>query len=325
MQSSYLGHAQFSISRNGSLAYIIGSAPEASSSLVWVDRDGEVQTLPSEPRAFMSPRLSPDGRRVAVTIRDANIDVWIYDLTRSLLSRFTTQVLEDENPTWSPDGDRLTIASTIAADRRVFRSVSVDGSGSEEQVMIDDQHSHIGGWSPDGRTLTYSRNDPLGTGLNIYAFMLDGQPDTLTVLQTAANEATPSFSPDGRWLAYMSDESGRPEIYVRPFPGPGGRERVSTAGGEEPVWAHNGELFYRNGEKMMAVDIVTEPSLTIGSPKLLFERRFVKIPWSRTNYDVTRDGQRFIMVADAQEPPEQINIVLNWFEELKRLVPTESD
>ena len=140
------------------------------------------------------------------------------------------------------------------------------------------------------------------------------------------DEAEPRFSPDGRWLAYMSDESGRYEIYVQSYPGPGGKWQISTEGGTEPVWNPNGrELFYRSGDKMMAVEIATRPGFAVGTPRMLFEGRYEAPPFPIVNYDVSLDGQRFLMLKPSEEAasaPTQINVVLNWFEELKQKVPT---
>jgi Tol biopolymer transport system component len=144
-------------------------------------------------------------------------------------------------------------------------------------------------------------------------------------LATPFDEGAPQFSPDGRWLAYVSNESGRYEIYVQPYPGPGGKWQISTEGGTEPVWNPNGrELFYRSGDKMMAVDVATQPSFTVGKAHVLFEGPYQPSWTSAQNYDVSPDGQRFLMlkpVESTEAAPTQINVVLNWFEELKRRVP----
>jgi eukaryotic-like serine/threonine-protein kinase len=144
--------------------------------------------------------------------------------------------------------------------------------------------------------------------------------------QTAFTESVPQFSPDARWLAYISNESGRYEIYVQPYPGPGGKWQISTEGGTEPLWNPNGrELFYRSGNRMMAVDIATQPGFAAGKPRMLFEGPYMPTPGTTPNYEVSRDGQRFLMLKpseQAQAAPTQINVVLNWFEELKQKVPT---
>jgi len=145
-------------------------------------------------------------------------------------------------------------------------------------------------------------------------------------LQTPFNESVPRFSPDGRWLAYISNESGRYEVYVQPYPGPGGKWQISTDGGTEPVWNRNGrELFYRSGDKMMAVDIATQPSFVAGKPRMLFQGQYVPTNGTFPFYDVSPDGQRFLMLKPSEQSgaaPTQINVVLNWFEELKQKVPT---
>ena len=166
-------------------------------------------------------------------------------------------------------------------------------------------------------------NNPT-TGFDIWVLRLadrKAQP----FLRTPFNESVPRFSPDGRWLGYISNESGRYEVYVQPYPGPGGKWQISTEGGTEPAWNSNGrELYYRNGDKMMAVDIATQPSFTAGKPRVLFEGRYVPSPATSPNYDVSPDGQRFLMLKPNEQEasaPTQINVVLNWFEELKQKVP----
>jgi dipeptidyl aminopeptidase/acylaminoacyl peptidase len=179
-------------------------------------------------------------------------------------------------------------------------------------------------WSPDGQLLAFTELNPT-TGWDIWVVRL-GDHKTQPFLRTPFTEGGPRFSPDGRWLAYVSNESGRNEIYVQPYPGPGGKRQISTEGGAEPVWNRNGrELFYRNGDKMMAVDIATQPSFAAGKPRMLFEGPYLPTAATIQNYDVSPDGQRFLMLKpseSAESSPKQINVVLNWFEELKQKVPT---
>ena len=161
------------------------------------------------------------------------------------------------------------------------------------------------------------------TGFDLWVLRLSDRK-ALPFLRTSANESAPKLSPDGRWLAYSSDESGRWEIYVQPYPGPGGKWQISTDGGMEPVWNRNGrELFYRNGNKMMAVEVTTQPAFSAGKPKVLFEGAYLPTPATFPNYDVSPDGRRFLMLkaAGQEQAATQINVVLNWFEELKRRVP----
>jgi serine/threonine-protein kinase len=163
------------------------------------------------------------------------------------------------------------------------------------------------------------------TGFDLWVMSVQERKPKL-FLRTPFNESVPRFSPDGHWLAYMSDESGRNEIYVQPYPGPGAKLQISIDGGTEPTWNPSGrELFFRNGDKMMVADIVLQPSLTASKPRLLFEGQFLPSPATTPNYDVSRDGQRFLMVkADAaSEAATQINVIFNWFETLKQAVPSE--
>ena len=174
--------------------------------------------------------------------------------------------------------------------------------------------------------LAYTQNSP-DTGLDIWLLPLEGEREPTLLLGTPFNERRATFSPNGRWLAYQSNESGQNEVYVRPYPGPEGKWPISTEGGTEPVWSPDGrELFYRNRDQMMVVSVETEPSFTPGKPRLLFNGQFQFEPsdFASPNYDVSPDGQRFLMIKAAEEGANQINVVQNWFEELKRLVPTDN-
>jgi Tol biopolymer transport system component len=226
---------------------------------------------------------------------------------------------------WSPDGKRIAFYSGKEGPTNLFWQLA-DGSGGLERLNTSEYTQAPNSWSPDGQLLAYIEINPK-TGYDIWVLRLSDRK-TQPFVRTPFNEGAPRFSPDGRWLAYMSDESGRREIYVQPYPGPGGKWQISTGGGTEPVWNRNGRgLFYRSGDKMMAVDIATQPGFAAGKPRMLFEGPYVPIPLPNTfpNYDVSPDGQRFLMLKpseQAQTAPTQINVVLNWFEELKQKVPT---
>jgi Tol biopolymer transport system component len=200
-----------------------------------------------------------------------------------------------------------------------------DGSGATERLTTSENILVLGSWSPDGQALAFTELDAT-TGWDIWIMELRGDRKPQPFLQTPANESGPIFSPDGRWVAYWSDESGRSEIYVRPFPGPGGKVQISTEGGTEPMWARNGrELFYRNSDKMMASDVETRPAFAASKPKLLFEGHYeTGIFAFDTNYDVSPDGQNFLMVkaGEQESAATQLNVVLNWSDELRRLAPT---
>jgi eukaryotic-like serine/threonine-protein kinase len=207
-----------------------------------------------------------------------------------------------------------------------------DGSGGLERLNTSEYIQVPTSWSPDGKVLAFMEVNPT-TRVDIWVLRM-GDPsrgsgqvrNAQPFLRTPFDEGAAGFSPDGRWLAYMSDESGRYEIYVQPYPGPGGKWQVSTEGGTEPVWNPNGrELFYRSGDKMMVVDIATQPGFAAGKPRILFEGRYQPSPVQSADYDISRDGQRFLMLKpseSAEAAPTQINVVLNWFEELKQKVPT---
>ena len=250
-------------------------------------------------------------------IASGTCEIWIYDIARGTLTRLTTEGGSSQFPIWTPDGKRITYRGYRAGFRNIFWKTA-DGTGDEERLTTGENAQIPTSWSPDGKWLAFYDKSPT-TGNDIWMLRLDGERKQEPFLQTPFNESDAMFSPDGRWLAYQSDESGRSEVYVQPFPGPGGKWQISTEGGGAPRWARNGrELFYYYGNKMMAVDIKTEPTFTAGKPRLLFEGQFI------ANYDVSPDGQRFLMIqaVEPEQPATQINLVLNWFEELKRLVST---
>ena len=321
--SSLNGVAQFSFSGDGSLAYVSGGLGIGERTLLWVDRKGAAQPIPAPPREYISPRLSPDGQRLAVGIQTTNIGVWLYDLARGTLTRLA-ETLVLPFPTWTPDGKRLTLSLYRQGSFNLYW-MPADGGAAVERLTTSEDLPVPGSWSPDGEVLAFSEMDPT-TGWDISVLRLEGDRKPQPFLHTPSNESAPIFSPDGRWIAYQSDESGRGEIYVRPFPGPGGKGQISTDGGTEPVWARNGrELFYRNGDKMMAAAVETKPTFAAAKPNLLFEGHYeTGLYPSLANYDVSPDGQRFLMIKSSEQETAatQINVVLNWLEDLKRRVPT---
>jgi Tol biopolymer transport system component len=309
---------QYSFSSTGSLVYSPGSIQTAQLKLVWVDRKGAEQPVPAPAHIYVMPRVSPDGQRVAAGIEEEGNQIWLYDFARDTLTRLTFEGASNTVTVWTPDGKRIVFKG--AASRLFWQAA--DGSGAVEPLTNESlaPNNFPGGWSPDGQTLVFVEQAP---SFAIWLLPLkDRKPQPFG--QSRSDETAPRFSPDGHWIAYRSNESGRNEVYIRPYPGPGGKWQISTEGGTEPVWnPKGGELFYRNGSKMMAVDVVTQPTLSAGKPRMLFEGAYVLSPRSSANYDVSPDGQRFLMVEASEQgqAPAQINVVLNWFEELKRRVP----
>ena len=322
LQAASNGVAQYSISSTGSLIYISGGVQSDQRRLVWVNRSGIEVPLAAPAQTYGAPRVSPDGRRIAVTIQGQESQIWLYDLSREALSRLTFEGKLNADPTWTPDGKRIAFYSNKEGPTNIFWQPA-DGSGGLERLTTSEYFHNPNSWSPDGQLLAFHEVNPT-TQRDIWVLRLKDRK-VEPFLRTPADESAPRFSPDGHWLTYVSNESGGFEIYVQPYPGPGGKWQISTNGGTEPVWNPNGhELFYRNGDKMMAVDISSQSGISAGKPRMLFEGSYLPTTVAQPNYDISPDGQRFLMVKPAeqgQEAPTQINVVLNWFEELKQKVP----
>ena len=321
------GTHQIAFAPTGSMTYIPTGAGGQADMLVWVNRDGSEQPTALSAPGLLRPRLAPDLTRVAVLILDerktssAAGDLWLYDLIRDTRRRMTVDGMT-LFPLWAPDGSRIAYSSTRTGQAQIHL-MSLDGAGSDETLPVVSETNYPLSWSPDGHFLAAVAVEAR-TANDIWVYTLDKPPIAKPFVQTPFTDGAPTFSPDGRWIAYVSAQSGRNEIYMRPFPGPGEEWTISTNGGIEPTWARKtGQLFYRLGDAMMAVDIATTPTVTIGKPRRLFAGRYAPSGALYANYDVTPDGQRFLMIkASKEDAPSRINVVLNWTEELKRLVPT---
>ncbi|MCH8268862.1 MAG: PD40 domain-containing protein [Acidobacteria bacterium] len=311
---------QFSFSHLGVLVYVSGNPQALGNTLVWVDRKGAVEPLPAPPQPYDDLRLSPDGEQVTAQV---NTDIRIYDIPRQTLTRLTFEGFNNM-PLWTPDGKQVTFGSTRAGGAENLFWKPADGSGAAERLTTSEYLQWATSWSPDGQVLAFTESHPT-SGADIWVLPLEGERKPRPFLRTPFNEGGAMFSPDGRWLAYASDESGRYEVYVQSFPVPGQKWQISTEGGVYAVWARSGrELFYRNGNKMMGVDVTMQAGFDADTPTLLFEGPYQSgTPYAPPDYDITSDGQRFLMVqlGDMLEA-SQINVVLNWFEELKQRVPT---
>jgi Tol biopolymer transport system component len=278
------------ISANGAIVYVESGAA-TQRHLALVSRSGQTSALPAEPKAYAGPRFSPDGRRIAVDITDdagGGSDVWVLDVTQRAWSRLTTDRLSNR-PVWTPDGRRLVYSSN--AD---LWWIEADGSGRPESLLVAVGTRFAGGVTPDGHAVVFQESG--GTRNGIYSLAFDSAPATRTLVPAAFNESAPALSRDGQWLAYQSDEAGRMEVYVRPYPGPGARVPVSVQGGSEPVWSRDGrELFYRAGDGLMAATIALRPSFAVTGRRLLFRGAFLQGARLR-EYDVAPDGQHFVMI-----------------------------
>jgi serine/threonine protein kinase len=310
--------AVFSASDNGVLVYR-GGGGAVPLNFVWVNRNGTEQALSAPPHNYTFPRISPDGKRVAAGIEEGEGQIWVYDFARDALSRLTFEGSNNVDPIWTPDGKRITFKGK---GNRIFWQSADGGGGAEEVTSAKLAGNNVpSSWSPDGQELAFLED---GAIRNIYILPLkDRNPRVFAESQTY--ESAPAFSPDGHWMAYASNESGHNEIYVRPYPGPGGKWQISTEGGSEPMWNPKGhELFYRDGQKMMAVDYTAQPSFSAGKPRMLFQGPYTPTPRSAADYDVSSDGQRFLMLKAAEQVPGEINVVVNWPDELKQKAPAGS-
>jgi dipeptidyl aminopeptidase/acylaminoacyl peptidase len=297
---------------------------DAPRELVWVDRDGRVQALIPETRRFVDLSLSPDERTVALTIQGDSLDLWALEIRRGALSRVTANPGTEFGPLWAKDGSAL----LFVVDRPPYEIHRIPfGSSAEPQPLWKvpaELDTLVSGISPDGRTVAYRLSEPK-TGANLWVRSADGSEPARPFRQTRAEEQFPTFSPDGRWLAYESDETGRPEVYVEAFPGPGERHQVSADGGGEPLWARNGELFYRHYAEVRVVATRSGRGFEFGAAQTVYSMAPYRgnAVGDRT-YDVTADGRRVLTIRSPEATaPRRIEIVTDWLAQLPRLVRGE--
>jgi eukaryotic-like serine/threonine-protein kinase len=289
---------------------------------VWSDRRGVETPISSLERRADSPRLSPDGSKVAFRTPAANCDVWVYDIARGTTTRLTQQG-DNHGVAWSPDGSRVAVAR-VGADGTDILALSSDGTGSGERLAEFGSAAGASGiiplsWSKTANVMLVEDRFGHETGLDILAIpATGGKPEP--VINTPFEDSSAVLSPDGRFIAYVSDETGRNEVYVRPFKGAGVRVQVSSEGGSEPVWDRQGkELFFRNESSFLVVEIRTDTGVAASRPRVLFSKRneYPFTPLFTANYDVSLDGQRLLMMRGRQWAEGEAVIVLNWFNEWK--------
>lgn len=313
--------AELDISDDGTFVYLAGGRDWLPTGLVWVDRSGNESQVDVKPANYDVPRFSPVSGLLSVNILnsdDGNRDVWLLDPVRGTLQRVTSSPASDQAGAWTPGG-RLVTGSQRGSPPDIFWRPA-DLSSPEERILAMPNAQFPSSVSPDGRTLLFTDENP-DTNLDIWRLSLPAGNDAEPWIRTALNETAASFSPNGHWVAYQSDESGRFEIYVRAYPG-GAVTQISSEGGTEPVWAPDGrELFYRNGPRMMAVTVGTGPHFQVSRPVLLFEG-----PYSHnrllSNYAVDPDTGRFLMVKPVNPfDTTELRVVRNWLHEIHDLLP----
>ena len=311
----------FSAADNGVLAYRAGASDVRQ--LRWFDRSGRELAKVGRPGDYLEPSLSPDGTRVAVGVGTWTPagDVWLLELSRGSLSRLTSHPTDDITPVWSPDGKEIVFASNRNGQFDLYRK-DAGGTGAEELIFQSSADKFPSDWSRDGKYVLYYTVDPK-TKADLWMVPMSGEHKPTPFLQTEFNETNALFSPDGRWVAYNSDESGTPETYVRPFPPAGGKWQVSTQGGVQPAWRSDGkELYYLALDgKIMAAEVNPGSDFAAGLPVPLFESglRPEGLTESRSSFVVAPDGQRFLVNTNAEEAARvPITVVVNWTGELKK-------
>ncbi len=300
---------QFAVSESGMLIYAPGSEAHPEREIVETDRSGNAQVISTSPRPYEDLSLSPDGKRLTLTIEGSLWNVWTFDLATKTLARLTFQD-DNRDPFWTADGKDIAYTSLRNGRWGIYEKAA-DGSGQERLLFHSPVWSVVTSFSPDGRTMAFFQDDP-ATGADIFLLPLDPLGKPRVFLRTPASEWFAQFSPGGRWIAYESNESGRSEIYVQPAAATGGKWQISSGGGMRPVWPKDDhEIFYRNAGKLMAVPVQTSPTFSAGTPHMLFQDNYFS---SGHDFDATPDGKHFFFIKSLTEAsaPTELHVILNW-------------
>jgi eukaryotic-like serine/threonine-protein kinase len=299
------GLARASLSATGTLFYVSGTL---MSQAVLADMHGAVQVVLGEPRAYAFPRYSPDGGRLAITIgMSEQRDIWLYDVASGAPTRLTTEGQTNERPEWTPDGKQVLYRSD-RDQRSTIWSRPADLSADAHRLLSSQDPVFEAVISPDGRNIAYQLDT---TGADIYYRALQGDTTPKPIANARAIESMPRISPDGRWIAFVTDESGRNQVVVQPFPGPGPRVQLSAVGGSEPVWSRDGtRVFFRGDGVLMAARVRTTPTLSVVGRDSLFVDDFVHSSNPHANFDVAPDGAHLLMLRPVSE--ETMIVVTNW-------------
>jgi len=333
------GGAQFSFSETGNLVYVEGRAGGQNVSIYWMDHQGKFMPLRETPGFYYNLAFSPDGKRLALEIFDGKRrDIWVYEWERDGLTRLTFAGELNENPIWTPDGQRIAYSSQEKGGTINLWWIRADGAGDAQRLTESKSLHYAGSWRPDGKVLAFSQQSPGATAFDILTLPIEGDEksgwkpgDPKPFVNSAFSEREPAFSPDGRWLAYESNESGSYEVYVRPFPGPGGKWQISTGGGVFPEWFRNGkELFYRTPDSKIMVVTYTGSgdSFHADKPQLWSPGQFTDRGLGNLNFDLHPDGKRFAVLkapgTGQTAAVNKLNFIFNFFEELRRRTARQS-
>jgi serine/threonine protein kinase len=317
---AWFGAAHYSFSTNGTLAFATGRLTQPQNRLIWVTDDGaELLVTPDVLGFTWGPRISPDERRLAtsVFIQDRT-EIWLYDLQRRVGSPLVAHNSHNVMPIWTPDGNEIVFASNRSGNFDMYR-VSTDGDSEAKRIGQSEVDRIPTSFRRDGELLAFYEINP-STQRDLWIMPLDGDRAPSPFLIGPSDERAPMFSPNGRWIAYVSNESGRDEVYLTAFPEPGGKTRVSSDGGVEPYWSRDGKnLYYRNGRGLYVVEVTSGNSVRVGSSRLLFEGEYVLDGNGNPGYDVDSSGRFLFIRGQRSLEPTEIFVVMNWFKELEKL------